>query len=210
MCALHFGPDRGRGFGGTRSGFARYLGADGVVNGRRSVQGRHRQAREAPCTTEPQQNDPQPDQNESIPGFELPFLGLERSPVTLHVHPFVGRCFPLSAPPRFQPLPLRDASRRARKRGCPPPPFGRVTSRTRQSGEDTPPPPSLHFGGEGSEIRAGNVRAGVLGGRCLRGRFGREILAGDAPSRTGCCCHSAPSIRPAEIVTARCSLNGEW
>ena len=88
---------------------------------------------------------------------------------------------PFSAP-RPAPFSAPPSSRRLQKgkeEGASPP-LGRVTSRTRQSGEDAPPPPSFHSGGEGSEIRAGNVRAGVLGGRCLRGRFGREILAGDA------------------------------
>ena len=82
------------------------------------------------------------------------------------------------------------------------PPFGRLTSRTRQSGEDTPPLPLLtQYDDEGRKIHAEMFAralwAGDLGGRCP---FARWLLP--LPRRS--------SIRPAEIVTARCSLNGEW
>ena len=164
-------PTARTGFWGNWIGFRRYLGAEGVGNGRRSVQGLHRLAREAPCTTEPQNDAPTRQERmlDDSPRRSDPLLSsLSRSIPTLLAHTFVGRCSALSpprAPPRFQPHPLRDASRRARKRGRSPP--SAVSHRAPANRERTrhPPPPSLHFGGEGSEIRAGNVRAGVLGGR---------------------------------------------
>ena len=69
-----------------------------------------------------------------------------------------------------------------------PPRFGHGTSRTRQSGGDTPPPlPLLTSVERGTRFRR----------ECLRGRFGREFLAGDAPSRPGCCCcYSVPPSVP--------------
>ncbi len=97
---------------------------------------------------------------------------------------------PFRAPPSFWKLPKRGRSplpaashRASTNRGRAAPPLS-VTPASKDSG-----------GG----IQRGNW-AGKTGGKspCRP----RKSLC--------CCCHSAPSISPVEIATARCSLNGEW
>ena len=166
-------PTARTGFWGNWTGFRRYLGADGVGNGRRSVQGLHRLTREDPCSTEttreeePQQNEPRTEQNQNerctrtndAPGLSTPT-------------PFVGRCSalpPPRTPPRSWPLPPSRRFQKGLEEGAFLP-LGRVTSRIRQSGEDAPPPPSFHSGDEGRTIRAGDIWARVLGAS-----FGREM-----------------------------------
>ena len=83
---------------------------------------------------------------------------------------------------------------------------GRVTPRIRQSGEDAPPPPPFSLsttreGRFGRELFEREFWAGGLGGRYLGGSFGREMFLCALVAAT-----PAPSIRPVEIVTARCAL----
>ena len=103
---------------------------------------------------------------------------------------------PPRAPPRSWPLPPSRCFQKGLEEGAFLP-LSRVTSRIRQSGEDVSPLPLSH------SVRRGEEDSGRS---YLGGSFGREFLGGRCSYAPFVAATPAPSIRPAEIVTARCML----
>ena len=187
------------GFSGAISALAH--GIPGLAQGpkgRRKEDWQEQQTRSKDPTLQEQNLDDQPtnrDPRETAAAFDKK----QHQPRCLLVLPCsnAGLRPSLHLAPRPIPCstPLRGVSRKVSKGGVPPPwpchtaypPIGR--------GCATPPP--------SHPVRRRS------GGRFAREKFEREFQAGDVLPRL-CCCHPASFTRPAEIVAARCALNGEW